>query len=167
DGVHTATVLSAEGECGTVRLGMTEVSQMEVASDFYFLNTGSLHYVTFVPDVRAVDVAQCGATIRWSPRFAPEGTNVNFVQILAPNHLRIRTFERGVEAETLACGTGATASALAAAVYAGNSTGVCRVEVEGGVLEVAFRRVAEHHFDQITLTGPACRVFTGRMAENF
>ena len=78
----------------------------------YFLNTGTRHFVKFVEDVEQVDVDAEGKAFRWDPAFAPIGTNVNFVHV-APDGLHVRTFEKGVEGETLACGTGLTASAIA------------------------------------------------------
>ena len=79
----------------------------------YFLNTGTRHFVKFVDDVEQVDVDTEGKALRWNEAFAPIGTNVNFVHV-APDGLHVRTFEKGVEGETLACGTGLTASAIAA-----------------------------------------------------
>ena len=78
-----------------------------------FLNTGTRHFVKFVDDVEQIDIDTEGKTLRWDPAFAPVGTNVNFVHV-APDGLHVRTFEKGVEGETLACGTGLTASAIAA-----------------------------------------------------
>jgi diaminopimelate epimerase len=80
---------------------------------FHHLNSGVPHLVTVVEDVEAIDVAKTGAFFRSHPQFMPQGANVNFVQIINPSFCKIRTFERGVEAETLACGTGAVASAYA------------------------------------------------------
>ena len=81
----------------------------------YFLDTGTRHFVKFVPDVEAVDIASEGPALRHAPEFAPAGANVNFVQLLPGGGIKVRTFEKGVEGETLACGTGITASALASA----------------------------------------------------
>jgi diaminopimelate epimerase len=107
-------------------------------------------------------VLQLGPEIRRHPHFAPKGTNVNFVQLLGPNHIRVRTYERGVEGETLACGTGVTASALIAARLHGFTSPV-KVQVQGGdQLEVSFK---EDHgeFAEVRLTGPAEFVFEGRI----
>ena len=89
------------------------------------LNTGVPHAVLFVPDADQAMVAPLGREIRFHPHFAPKGTNVNFVQVLGPNHIRVRTYERGVEGETLACGTGVTASALAGILHASQRTNSC------------------------------------------
>jgi diaminopimelate epimerase len=120
------------------------------------------HAVLFVPDADRAMVQQLGPEIRRHAHYAPKGTNVNFVQRLGPSHIRVRTFERGVEDETLACGTGVTASALIAARLHGYASPV-RVQVQGGEqLEVSFR---EDHgeFADVRLTGPAEFVFEGRI----
>jgi diaminopimelate epimerase len=107
------------------------------------LNTGVPHAVVFVPEADRVEVGRLGAALRYHPHFAPRGTNVNFVQILAPGRIRVRTYERGVEGETLACGTGVTASALVTARLHGLASPVA-VQVQGGdVLEVGYERGVE------------------------
>ena len=126
------------------------------------LNTGVPHAVLFVPDSDRAMVLQLGPEIRHHPRFAPKGTNVNFVQVLEPGHIRVRTFERGVEGETLACGTGVTASALIASRVHGFPAPV-KVQVQGGdQLEVDFEQRGEA-FANVRLTGPAEFVFQGRI----
>lgn len=168
DGVHHAEILSADSIQGEVRLQMIDVHDPEIHSDHLFLNTGSPHYITFVRDVRTTDVAQEGAKIRRSGRFAPiGGTNVNFVELLSERHIRIRTFERGVEDETLACGTGATAAALATAIYTHSDCRNYRVDVEGGTLWVSFESADLKNFDHIFLTGPARKVFEGEIIDLF
>ncbi len=114
DGLHTAEILSREGSRWVVRLGMKDVDGVTPMLGGYFLDTGTRHFVKFVPDVEAVDIATEGPVLRHASEFAPAGTNVNFVQILPGGAIKVRTFEKGVEGETLACGTGITASALAA-----------------------------------------------------
>ena len=109
-----------------------------------------------------------GAEIRWSEPFASRGgTNVNFVQRIAKDHIRIRTFERGVEDETLACGTGATASALATAYLDGIPAHHYQVDVEGGSLSVAFETNSKGGFCHVILTGPAQKVFEGNIELDF
>jgi diaminopimelate epimerase len=126
------------------------------------LNTGVPHAVLFVPDADQAMVQQLGPEIRRHAHFAPKGTNVNFVQRLGPNHIRVRTFERGVEGETLACGTGVTASALVAARLHGFESPV-KVQVQGGdQLEVSFND-GHGEFADVRLTGPAAFVFEGRI----
>jgi diaminopimelate epimerase len=126
------------------------------------LNTGVPHAVVFVPDADQALVTQIGAEVRYHASFAPKGTNVNFVQVLGPGSIRVRTYERGVEGETLACGTGVTASALIASVVQ-NFASPVRVQVQGGdVLEVSFHRAGKA-FTDVCLTGPAEFVFEGRI----
>jgi diaminopimelate epimerase len=126
------------------------------------VDTGVPHAVLFVPEAEAALVPTVGAELRWHPHFAPRGTNVDFVQVLGPNAIRVRTYERGVEAETLACGTGVTASALVAARLHGLEPPV-QVRVQSGdVLEVNFRWVNDT-FTDVTLTGPAEFVFEGKI----
>ena len=126
------------------------------------VNTGVPHAVVFVPDADQAMVQPLGAELRWHPFFAPKGTNVNFVQILAANRIRVRTYERGVEAETLACGTGVTAAALVTArVHQFQSP--IQVQVQGGdQLEVSFTTQGDR-FQEVRLTGPAEFVFEGKI----
>ena len=114
DGEHTGEILDREGSCKTVRLRMIDVHEFRPALDGWFLDTGTRHFVRFVPDVEAVDIEEEGRRARWDPVFAPVGANANFVSVDAGGVLHVRTFEKGVEGETLACGTGITASAIAA-----------------------------------------------------
>jgi diaminopimelate epimerase len=124
------------------------------------LNTGVPHAVIFVPDADRAMVQDLGSQIRRHPHFAPKGTNVNFVQILEAGQIRVRTYERGVEGETLACGTGVTASALVAARLH-QFTSPVRVKVQGGdLLEVGFKE-ENGTFSEVTLTGPADFAFEG------
>ena len=114
DGLHTGEILERPGDgLWTVRIKMIDVQGITPMLGGYFLNTGTRHFVKFVEDVEQVDVDAEGKALRWNEAFAPVGTNVNFVHV-APDGLHVRTFEKGVEGETLACGTGLTASAIAA-----------------------------------------------------
>ena len=156
DGPHTATILEADGNKWTVRLKMLDVKEVTPMLDGYFLNTGTRHFVKFVDDVDAVDVAAEGKALRWDPAFQPIGTNVNFVE-KTPDLLKVRTFEKGVEGETLACGTGITASAIAA--YYANNTALASASVRlqcrrGDFLTVDFTPVGPGYKD-VYLTGPA------------
>jgi len=126
------------------------------------INTGVPHAVLFVPDADRVMMEQLGPEIRRHPHFGPKGTNVNFAQRLGPNHIRVRTFERGVEGETLACGTGVTAAALIAARLHGFTSPV-KVQVQGGEeLAVTFKDEGGE-FREVRLSGPAEFVFEGRI----
>ena len=124
------------------------------------VNTGVPHAVIYVTDADKAMVQELGAEMRYHDHFKPRGTNVNFVQILGPGSIRVRTYERGVEGETLACGTGVTAAALVSARVHGFSSPV-RVQVQGGdQLEVSFR-VENGQFSEVQLKGPAQFVFEG------
>ncbi len=114
DGMHTGEVLSRSGGLKQIRIRMIDAFGMKEVLGGIFLNTGTRHFVKFVEDVDAVDIESEGYEYRWASDFAPEGANVNFVSVLADGKLKIRTFEKGVEAETLACGTGICAAAIAA-----------------------------------------------------
>lgn len=117
DGLHTAQILAREGGRKTVRLQMVDVhgsSKMRIlGADGYFLNTGTRHFVTFVPNVDKTPVEHRGKELRNAEDFKPIGSNINFVEVTGPGSIKVRTFEKGVEGETLACGTGITASAIA------------------------------------------------------
>ena len=127
------------------------------------LNTGVPHAVLFVPDADKAMVPVLGNEIRFHPHFAPRGTNVNFVQLLGPSHIRVRTYERGIEGETLACGTGVSAAAMIAARVHGCASPV-QVQVQGGdTLEVSFRE-EQGSFTEVRLNGPADFVFDGKIA---
>jgi diaminopimelate epimerase len=124
------------------------------------VNTGVPHVITFVDDIDSTPVQHWGAQIRYHPAFQPNGTNANFIKEIEPGKLAIRTYERGVEAETLACGTGVTAAGL---IYAALSeaTSPVRLLARGGDwLEVGFRK-AGTGFEEVTLKGPADFVFEG------
>lgn len=126
------------------------------------LNTGVPHAVLYVPDADKAMVMSLGAEIRRHAHFGPRGTNVNFVQVLGPNHIRVRTFERGVEGETLACGTGVSACGMVSA-RVHQFTSPVKVQVQGGdQLEVSFQDSGTD-FDDVQLTGPADFVFEGRV----
>ncbi len=125
-----------------------------------FINTGVPHTVLFMDKVEDDTVRNLGQRIRFHSRFAPKGTNVNFATVIGDNRIALRTYERGVEAETLACGTGVSASALIAARKF-NWTAPVAVRVRSGdTLEVGFDRHGDS-FSNVTLTGPAVTVFTG------
>ncbi len=154
DGIHEATI-----ENDWVSLKMNDVRKMEVGEDYFYLNTGSPHYVKFVTDIEQYDVYGEGKKIRYSDRFIEEGTNVNFIE-KKEQEVFVRTYERGVENETLSCGTGVVASALVAA-FKGMSTdkNYCSVKTLGGNLTVKFDKVLENTFYNIWLEGPATFVF--------
>ena len=113
DGLHTASITGRSGDTLTVCLKMLDVKELIRYDDGCFLDTGTRHFVCFRQDIEAVDVEKEGAVLRHDSRFAPQGANVNFVSPRQDGGIAVRTFEKGVEAETLACGTGITASAIA------------------------------------------------------
>lgn len=157
DGVHDARVDSD----GTVSLKMNDVGSVKTHHGDFILDTGSPHYVKIVSDVMHLDIYKKGKEIRHSPEFEKEGINVNFVEHMdEPDKIRVRTYERGVENETLSCGTGVTASAL---VCYHNDNGFNEVEVKtmGGRLSVEFDRSNDGHYSNIWLCGPAEKVFEG------
>jgi diaminopimelate epimerase len=167
-----AGVIHAEFDGDLVKLGMNkpsgialhrtlEIGEQKLIS--HFINTGVPHVVVFVDDLEATPVDLWGRHIRYHAAFQPRGTNANFARIIAPGRIAIRTYERGVEAETLACGTGVVASAL---VYAALHPGGYSVEVSvrgGDTLSVGFRLVGENVFDEVTLKGPADFTFEGEI----
>lgn len=155
DGPHEAELLGER-----VSLKMTDVSVVEKGSDYFFLNTGVPHYVTFVKDLDNIEVRENGKKIRYSEQFAPKGTNVNFVEII-DNGLKIRTYERGVEGETLACGTGITAAAIAYGFSKNINSGKVPVFAKGGDLSVSFKINSDNTVSDIWLEGPAKHVFSG------
>ncbi|MCB0805496.1 MAG: diaminopimelate epimerase [Bacteroidales bacterium] len=159
DGIHMAKVLKAQNAYWLVRLSLSDVTSFQKFDDGYFLNTGSPHFVKFVDDAESIDVIPEGKRYRWDERFKPEGTNVNFVEV-NKNKLIVKTFERGVEDHTLSCGTGITASALAAAIFTGENFTNYEVLSPGGSLQVSFEKVTEV-FTNIILEGPAERSFEG------
>ncbi|MEP6596915.1 MAG: diaminopimelate epimerase [Ginsengibacter sp.] len=147
---------------GLIRLKMGDVNKIDMHSDHYILNTGSPHYVKTLTDVTTLDVKNAGRLIRNSKDFKNDGINVNFVESIDEDEIYVRTYERGVEDETLSCGTGVVASAL---VSAHNDNGFNRVEVKtpGGRLSVEFDKIDENHFTNIWLNGPADFVFKGKI----
>ncbi|MDX2079367.1 MAG: diaminopimelate epimerase [Terrimicrobiaceae bacterium] len=132
--------------------------------DVHFINTGVPHAVVFVDDVETVDIRADGAALRWHEAFQPKGTNANFAQVESNGSLVLRTYERGVEDETLACGTGICAAALLHHLAHGTPSPVA-VRVRGGdTLLAGFSRSSDGSFSEVTLTGPADFVFDGTIS---
>ena len=147
---------------GIIDLKMNDVNSIVKYHGDYILNTGSPHFIKVVGNVMEKDVLKEGHEIRYSKDFAEEGINVNFVEQTDEDKIIVRTYERGVENETLSCGTGVTASAL---VFAHNERGFNRIEVTtlGGHLAVEFEKVGDETFNDIWLCGPAEFVFKGEI----
>ncbi len=157
DGPHEALILAND----IVSLKMMDVKNIEINNNYYFLNTGSPHYVTLVNNIENYPVATEGKKIRYNHRFKEEGTNVNFIE-KKDDVIFVRTYERGVEDETYSCGTGVTAAALVAGLHGLlNKKNSCLVKTLGGFLEVKFEKVLERNFYNIWLQGPADFVFRG------
>lgn len=154
DGPHKAFI-----EDELVKLQMIDVDKIESLADGYFLNTGVPHLVHFVEDLHVIDVEIEGRQLRYDARFQPDGANVNFVKQNG-DHLTVYTYERGVEGETLACGTGITAAALSAAFKNGLEQGCYQISAKGGKLEVEFKN-SNGKFAGVWLKGPAELVYTG------
>jgi diaminopimelate epimerase len=156
DGPHQASVV--EGE---VELGMSPVLSFDMVDKDFFVNTGSPHHVRFVENVLEYPVFEEGAKIRYNDKYAPKGTNVNFVTPSTNGEIQVRTYERGVENETLSCGTGVTACAL---VYGHqNQLNEVKIKTLGGNLKVRFNENPDGNFHNIQLKGPAEQVFEGRI----
>jgi diaminopimelate epimerase len=154
DGPHEASLKGDDW----VNLKMQDVNGVEMGSLYYYLNTGSPHFVKFTDDVQSLDVYTQGREIRYNDRFAKEGTNVNFVQ-QTDNGIFVRTYERGVEDETFSCGTGVTAAALMTAKE--EKEYLIPVQTLGGKLEVRFTKTGERSYNNIWLCGPATLVYEG------
>lgn len=155
---------------GSITIQLTDPKDMKLhaippseilPTPVHFVNTGVPHAVAFLDNVEDIDIMKLGAHLRYHEAFAPAGANANFAHVLAPQHLKLRTYERGVEAETLACGTGMTATALLHAELTGVSSPI-QLDVAGGcTLSVGFEKMADGSYRHITLTGPAVVVFEG------
>lgn len=155
DGIHHATIIN-----DVVRLQMQDVSTIEKHVNHVFLNTGSPHHVQFEENIEDFDIKTKGATIRYGDPYNEVGSNVNFVKKVSHQVFAVRTYERGVEDETLSCGTGVTAVALA--MHALNETGenLITLQVQGGELQVSFD-VENGAYKNIWLIGPATFVYQG------
>lgn len=162
DGLHSVQILEADNQKGMVKLGMVDVETITRINDnSFFVFTGSPHYVEFTDNIMDVDVVNRGRVIRNSYRFAAiGGTNVNFVEVLSDGRIKVRTYERGVEDETLACGTGATAAAIVTAWVKQPHNNSFRIKVMGGELVVDFTKPTDK-YTRIELSGPAEKVFEG------
>lgn len=156
DGPHDATIDSA----GIVALHMKDVDEVRDGVGYFFADTGSPHHVLLVDDVSKTDVKADGSAIRYSDLYGKAGSNVNFVTQKSGSEFKVRTYERGVEDETLSCGTGVTAVALS--MHHAGKTTVTKValEVEGGRLEVSFTPNGSG-YKEVFLIGPAKFVFEG------
>src|SRR5215831_11791466 len=166
-----AGIISANFRGDRVTVNLTAPKDLRVGEQvqlsggtqtIHSIDTGVPHAVLYVPDADKAMVTELGREIRWHQHFSPRGTNVNFVQVLRPGQIRVRTFERGVEGETLACGTGVSAAALISS-RVHRFTSPVKVQVQGGdQLEVSFQE-KNGGFEDVRLTGPAEFVFSGNI----
>lgn len=158
DGAHEGKILSD----GNISLKMIDVTHVEPVADAFVMNTGSPHFVSFVNELAQLDVVNFAKGIRYNERFAAQGINVNFVEKKSASEIYVRTYERGVEDETLSCGTGVVACSIATAFKSGQNIEEVKVETLGGNLTVRFVQTNEG-FSEIYLEGPAERVFEGNI----
>lgn len=155
DGSHNAEISD-----NIVKLQMQDVANVEQFENHIFLNTGSPHHVQMESDLKNIDVKQRGSEIRYNEPYGQSGSNVNFVFKNSDQVFSVRTYERGVEDETLSCGTGVTAVALAMHHWNETNSTSIKLNTEGGQLEVSFKRDDTGYHD-IWLIGPATQVFKG------
>ncbi len=158
DGLHHATIQND----GEISLQMKIVSEIKIEEDYVFINTGSPHHVVLVKDLKNFQVKEKGASIRYGELYGKAGSNVNFVIQNSDNDFSIRTYERGVEDETLSCGTGATAVAIAMHAIGKSKKCDIKINVEGGKLKVNFEE-KNGVYKNIFLTGQAKFVFSGEI----
>lgn len=157
DGLHEVRV-----EKDLVKLKMQDVKSIQNNSEYIFLDTGSPHYVTPIDDLDTFDVKNEGAKIRYSEKYREEGTNVNFVKRVDDSTFQVRTYERGVEDETLSCGTGVTAVALAMHFIGETNEDLVTLITQGGTLKIALEK-DNSGYKNIWLIGPAKLVYTGQI----
>ncbi|MEJ2113647.1 MAG: diaminopimelate epimerase [Flavobacteriaceae bacterium] len=158
DGLHHAIIDNDE-----VKLQMQDVQGIQRSDDFVFLNTGSPHHVIFHDNLKQLDVKTEGSSIRYSDVYKKEGVNVNFVEPLNNNDFSVRTYERGVEDETLSCGTGVTAVAIAMHFIGETEKNLITLKTQGGDLKVCFDN-NQGKYTNVWLIGPAQFVYKGQFS---
>ncbi|MFL2638899.1 MAG: diaminopimelate epimerase [Flavobacteriaceae bacterium] len=157
DGNHDASI-----ENNIVSLSMKPVNNIKIFNDDLFLDTGSPHYVKVVEDIENLDVYNEGKSIRNNIRFREKGVNVNFVKIYSKDEFKVRTYERGVENETLSCGTGVTAVALAMFYSGKTDSKNIKIKTKGGELTVTFD-TSNLGYTNIKLIGKVEMIFSGEI----
>lgn len=155
DGLHKSII-----ENNLIKLQMQDVEHIQDVDDHLFLDTGSPHYVKFSQKIKNLDVKYEGAKIRYSQDYKEVGTNVNFVEKVTNETFAIRTYERGVEDETLSCGTGATAAAIAMNYIGETEMNLITLHTQGGDLKVSFDKQGGSYVN-VWLIGPATQVYKG------
>lgn len=158
DGLHYGRI----DDEGIVSLQMKDVNMVTVYEDYVFMDTGSPHHVEMVENLEEFDVKKVGSNIRNSGLYGDKGSNVNFVTQTDADKFAVRTYERGVEDETLSCGTGVTAVAIAMKITGRTTSDTVIMQTQGGELQVSFTQ-KDKHFQDIFLKGPALQVFKGEM----
>jgi diaminopimelate epimerase len=168
-----AGMISAEFEAGQVRINMSAPHGLKLGETLpvagtnlsvHSVNTGVPHAVVFVEDLENVPVREWGAALRYHEAYKPKGTNANFAKVLATDSIAIRTYERGVEDETLACGTGMVACALIHHELTGAASPISVLVKGGDTLRIGFTESAPHEYTDVTLFGPADFVFQGTVS---
>ncbi|HEY5689601.1 MAG TPA: diaminopimelate epimerase [Yeosuana sp.] len=157
DGIHLAEIKK-----GIVKLEMQDVTTIEKYDNHIFLNTGSPHHVQFEENIKDFDIKTKGSKIRYGSPYFAEGSNVNFVKKIEEATFAVRTYERGVEDETLSCGTGVTAVALAMNYLGETNQNLVKLQTQGGELQVSFTKEGET-YKNVCLIGPATFVFKGEI----
>lgn len=159
DGPHQA---QATDSGSSVKLKLQDIAGFQLYDDGYFIDTGAPHFVMFVDNIESLDVENKGRELRHDSRFE-KGANINFVQMLSAETMRVRTYERGVEAETYSCGTGVTASAVVAHLKENRNKTAFAIATLGGPLTVSFTPKSNDTFEEVFLQGPATFVYKGEI----
>lgn len=166
DGSHESNSDLPVGESNWVEIKMRDLENVQAdAPDTFVLNTGSPHFIQFLPTLEGVDIVAEGKKVRYSPRFSEKGINVNLAHCLENQQVEMLTYERGVENETLSCGTGVTATAIASQIFQQKKMGRQEIAVRtrGGDLKVRFDARADGSFSDVWLCGAATFVFSGKI----
>ncbi len=159
DGLHEGQILNINKDEAIAKIRINDISKIEKIENAYFIDTGSPHYILFSDNIKNINIKKEGKKIRYSKQFHPYGTNVDFVEI-NNDQVFVRTYERGVEEETLSCGTGVVA--VAAAIYLrNNKLIVYNINTLGGLLKVSFRPETNKRFTDVWLEGTSNKVFNG------
>lgn len=156
DGIHQGTYNNEE-----IGIDIKDVNKVEKRFNDFILDSGSPHFIKYTQDISTKNTLEIGRAIRYSKEFNDSGININLVCKDAKDVIRISTYERGVENETLSCGTGATACALVQGILEEMNEGKVHVITKGGALKVHFTRINDSAFENIWLFGPATFVFEG------
>ncbi len=168
DGIHKAYVCENEVKVEISNVGSIETKNIDHIEGpngtSYFLETGSPHFASYVEKKGELNsILEYGKKIRFSDEYKNEGVNVNLIYGVGSNRIEMRTYERGVEDETLSCGTGATACALIHSVHCNSDENMIEIETKGGVLKVSFDKLSNGEFANVHLIGPAKQIFHGQI----